>query len=254
MEVPRSKISLYHVIFQPIGGFLQRTRGPLAQSARCALRCSSVSNFCGMTISLDAFLSGQSQLKTRRTMCMALLATALLASPGYGVAAVTIDYYYDDLNRLTNVAHDDDALSVVYQYDHASNIEWIATADSPDTDGDGVPNFVDADDDDDGISDPVEIGAGLNPLLPTDAAGDLDGDGISNINEYLQDSDINHFHGDLDSDDDLDLGDIVVLKRIIFEQVIATQEQRESGHGDVNMDGRLDVGDLVILRRLHFGY
>ncbi len=54
------------------------------------------------------------------------------------------------------------------------------------------------------------------------ATGDLDNDGITNIDEYLQGSDINHFHGDLDSDADLDLGDIVVLKRIIFEQAAAT--------------------------------
>ncbi len=254
MKVPYSKIFRYHVLCQLIGAFLQRTTSPLAQSARCVLRCSPVSNFCVMAISLDVLSSRQSQLNTPRAMCMALLAITLLASPGHGVAAVTIDYHYDDLNRLTSVAHNDDALSAVYQYDEASNIEWIATGDSPDTDGDGIPNFVDTDDDNDGISDPTEIGAGLNPLLPSDAAGDLDGDGISNINEYLQDSDINHFHGDLDSDDDLDLGDIVVLERIIFEQVDATQEQRSSGHGDVNMDGRLDVGDLVILRRLHFGY
>ena len=84
------------------------------------------------------------------------------------------------------------------------------------------------------------------------ALGDFDNDGITNIDEYLQGSDINHVHGDLDSDDDLDLGDIVVLKRIIFGEVLATQEQGESGHGDVNMDGNLDVGDLVILKSLYF--
>jgi hypothetical protein len=141
---------------------------------------------------------------------------------------------------------------VLYSYDEVSNITWIGSQNSPDTDDDHIPNFVDPDDDNDGIADVAEIKAGLNPLLAADATGDLDGDDISNIDEYLLGSDINHFHGDIDSDGDLDLGDIVILKRIIFEHVAATQEQGESGHGDVNVDGNLDVGDLVILRRLYF--
>jgi hypothetical protein len=202
----------------------------------------------------DLTLRVKARKVSRLDFCMVLGTFYLLVLPGFTAAALTIDYQYDDLNRLTGVTRGEQSQSISYRYDEASNIAWIATGDSPDTDGDGTPNFADADDDNDGIPDPVEIAAGLNPLMAADAIGDLDGDGISNINEYLQASDIDHFHGDLNSDDDLDLGDIVVLKRIIFGQVVATQEQRESGHGDVNMDGRLDVGDLVIMRRLHFGY
>lgn len=189
-----------------------------------------------------------------RAVHRALALICLLFVPAYSLATVAIQYHYDDLNRLTGVVRGGPGSAVHYRYDEGSNLKWIASGDSPDTDSDGTPNFVDTDDDNDGISDPVEIAAGLNHLVAGDAAGDLDGDGISNLQEYLQQSDINHFHGDLDSDNDLDLGDIVVLKRIIFGHVTATQEQRESGHGDVNMDGRLDVGDLVILRRLHFRY
>ena len=199
-------------------------------------------------------LSERYSVENIRFLPLLLITFLLLVSPGHRAAAVTIDYQYDDLNRLERVAQGTDTSMVVYSYDDASNIKWIATGNSPDTDLDGIPNFVDSDDDNDGISDRAEISAGLNPLMTSDAMGDLDGDGISNINEYMQDSDINHYHGDLDSDSDLDLGDILLLKRIIFERVAATQEQLESGHGDVNMDGLLDVGDLVILRRLYFGY
>ena len=142
---------------------------------------------------------------------------------------------------------------VIYHYDEVSNINWIATQNSPDTDVDGTPNFVDPDDDNDGISDDVELHTGLNPLLAADATGDLDGDGINNFDEYVLGSDLNHFHGDIDSDGDLDLGDIIILKRITFERLPATEEQGESGHGDVNIDGQLDVGDLVIMQRLYFG-
>ena len=55
--------------------------------------------------------------------------------------------------------------------------EWL------DTDGDGTGNNADLDDDGDGMPDSWETLYGLNPLV-NDAAGDLDGDGVTNINEY----------------------------------------------------------------------
>ncbi len=184
-----------------------------------------------------------------------LVCATLFSSASRGSSPSILEYQYDDLNRLVQVVLNDQVTAIRYRYDEVSNIEWIATGDSPDTDGDGIPNFADHDDDDDGIPDVVEIAAGLDALDaagPMGAAGDLDNDGITNLDEYLQGSDINHYHGDLDGDDDLDLGDIVVLKRIVFGQAVATPEQAESGHGDVNMDGYLDVGDLVILKGLYF--
>lgn len=192
-------------------------------------------------------------LATRRSLPVAVVTLATLCLARNAIAALTIDYVYDDLNRLTGAARNEGTPMVLYSYDEVSNIKWIASQNSPDTDDDDVPNFVDPDDDNDGIADLAEIEAGLNPLLAADAIGDLDGDGINNIDEHVLGSDINHFHGDIDSDGDLDLGDIVILKRIIFELSAATEEQGESGHGDVNVDGNLDVGDLVILRRLYFG-
>ena len=55
--------------------------------------------------------------------------------------------------------------------------EWL------DTDGDGTGNNADLDDDGDGMPDSWETLYGLNPLV-NDAAGDLDGDGVTNLNEY----------------------------------------------------------------------
>ena len=52
-----------------------------------------------------------------------------------------------------------------------------------DTDGDGIGNNADNDDDGDGMPDAWEIVNHLDPLLD-DAAGDPDGDGITNLNEY----------------------------------------------------------------------
>ncbi|MEZ5559752.1 MAG: Ig-like domain-containing protein [Pseudomonadales bacterium] len=72
---------------------------------------------------------------------------------------------------------------------------------SVDTDGDGVSDGDEyttygsdprnGDSDGDGILDGVEIAAGLDPLSETDAKLDKDGDGLSNLAEYLLGSDIN---------------------------------------------------------------
>lgn len=59
-----------------------------------------------------------------------------------------------------------------------------------DTDGDGTPDNLDSDDDGDGIPDTVELDAGLDPLDASDAAGDLDGDNHSNLQEYLDGTDM----------------------------------------------------------------
>ena len=59
-----------------------------------------------------------------------------------------------------------------------------------DTDRDMIPNFRDTDDDNDGILDTVEVANGLNPLDASDAQKDFDGDGFSNAIEISVGSDI----------------------------------------------------------------
>ncbi|MEM7432236.1 MAG: FG-GAP-like repeat-containing protein [Pseudomonadota bacterium] len=68
-----------------------------------------------------------------------------------------------------------------------------------DDDGDGVDDGVDAfplnfdyiaDSDSDGLPDAFETANGLDPQNGSDGAGDLDGDGRSNLDEFLQDTDI----------------------------------------------------------------
>jgi Bacterial TSP3 repeat len=75
----------------------------------------------------------------------------------------------------------------------ASNIESgysneVSCYPSTDTDGDGSIDSQDPDDEDDGMPDAWELRYGLNPLI-NDAAGDSDGDGISNLAEYAAGSD-----------------------------------------------------------------
>ena len=60
--------------------------------------------------------------------------------------------------------------------------EWL------DTDGDGVGNNADLDDDDDGMPDAWEIGNDLDPLA-NDAEDDPDADGFTNLAEYKHNTD-----------------------------------------------------------------
>ena len=59
----------------------------------------------------------------------------------------------------------------------------------PDTDLDWIPNLKDPDDDNDGMPDWWEKKYGLNPLDPSDRNTDLDGDGLTNYQEYLYGTD-----------------------------------------------------------------
>jgi uncharacterized protein (TIGR02145 family) len=56
--------------------------------------------------------------------------------------------------------------------------------DAIDTDGDGIPNNTDTDDDNDGLSDVDEATAGTNPLI-----ADTDGDGVSDGQEIIDGTD-----------------------------------------------------------------
>jgi hypothetical protein len=53
-----------------------------------------------------------------------------------------------------------------------------------DTDGDGIDDELDEDDDNDGMPDAFETANGLNPLDAADASQDADGDGFTNLEEF----------------------------------------------------------------------
>ena len=84
----------------------------------------------------------------------------------------------------SGTAVDSDGDNVVDSQDLFPNDpeEWA------DNDSDGIGNNLDTDDDNDGMTDTWEVAHGLNPFVD-DAALDADGDGESNLDEYLASSD-----------------------------------------------------------------
>jgi hypothetical protein len=66
-----------------------------------------------------------------------------------------------------------------------------------DTDGDEIGNNADTDDDNDGIPDVWEIDNGLDPLDAQDASLDPDNDGLTNLQEHLENKDPNVYDAEV---------------------------------------------------------
>jgi hypothetical protein len=123
--------------------------------------------------------------------------------------------------------------------DQLSNVEELALGTdplNPDTDGDGLNDYQEA------------RSYGTSPLLI-----DSDSDGVSDYAEIITwNSDpLISGHGDLgpygSPDHHIDLGDYVVLSRMVAGEI--TPNAAEQVYGDLNYNDELDAGDLVILMR-----
>ena len=99
-------------------------------------------------------------------------------------------------------------------------------SETSDVDGDGIGDNADTDNDNDGMPDSFELTYGFDPLDPSDANGDADGDGISNVNEYNQRSNPIRSEADFES-------------------------ERASSGGSLHWWLWLGLGYLVYRRRIH---
>ena len=107
---------------------------------------------------------------------------------------------YGDTVEATSISADTDSDGLPDDWENAY-LESLSEDGSDDTtDGDDANNLIEyrlgtrpdlSDTDGDGMSDGWEINNSLDPLDPSDAKGDLDGDGKSNIKEALSGSDPN---------------------------------------------------------------
>jgi len=99
---------------------------------------------------------------------------------GFDVIQIQLDITSDDFD------HD----SVLNGTD---NCQLTANTDQTNTDGDSQGDACDDDDDNDGMPDTFETDNGLNPLVD-DSAADADGDGVNNLDEYINGTDVNQDH------------------------------------------------------------
>ena len=88
-----------------------------------------------------------------------------------------------DTDPGSGLSTDSDGDNVIDSQDLFPNDpnEWA------DNDNDGIGNYQDTDDDNDGMTDAWETAHGLNPLID-DAGLDADGDGVNNLDEFLADA------------------------------------------------------------------
>lgn len=130
-----------------------------------------------------------------------------------------------------------------------------------DTDGDGVGNSIDADDDNDGLIDTDELVLGTNPLvIDTDNDGFTDGEEVSASSDPLDISSLPVFSdADMNNDGLIDMVDIIFAQQIIMGNMELTSTHL--AHGDVaplvngipSPDGLFTLGDVLVLQRKMIG-
>ena len=114
------------------------------------------------------------------------------------------NYIDADRDGLSDVIDPDDDNDGINDIDDAFPYDSTLAGDH---DSDGVDSVIDDDDDNDGMPDTFESLYGLNPLDAADANLDLDNDGLTNLEEYLKNTnplmDDTDGDGFIDSVDDL---------------------------------------------------
>jgi len=141
---------------------------------------------------------------------------------------LTVTSYQDSAFPADNRYY---AISLVYRSEAAPPSVLLSanSEDSRDSDGDGIVNIIDTDDDNDGMPDIWETANSLNPLSAADAVLDADSDNLTNLQEYTAGTDPNN----ADTDDD-GIPDGIDPEPLVPAASYAT-------HNDFDADGDSDI-------------
>ena len=113
------------------------------------------------------------------------LAEPTTAEPGYAPKSLDLSVFADGGSHAIEFRFTSPAFTGVSDWNVDDITLRICEADF---DGDGIPDSTDPDDDNDKIPDVWETDNGLDPLDPSDAVIDIDGDGASGLEEYVADT------------------------------------------------------------------
>jgi len=126
-----------------------------------------------------------------------------------------------------------------------------------DSDGDGIGDNADSDDDNDGMPDLWEIQYGFDPLNDADAALDFDEDGFTNRLEFDSGTDPKDpgdhpvvLKGDVDGDSNVNLADAILAFKILTGIEPFPPVHREN---DVNGDGKIGLPEIQYIFQILTG-
>lgn len=157
--------------------------GVLAASNTITLNPSTfnpVTNYIGKSVYPDPLFNGLIDDFQIYNRALSAFEIANLANPA-------IDSDGDGLSDTTETDLDSDGDGIPNYLDLDSDNDGVPDMleTYADTDTDGIPNILDTDSDNDGLPDGWEFAHGLNMTNAADALDDLDGDGQSNLAEYV---------------------------------------------------------------------
>lgn len=107
---------------------------------------------------------------------------------GSTVKSITVLTDYTD-EKLTAASFDPRYGLVYLAIEDTVYVVFAPAPDGNDSDGDGIPNHLDPDDDNDGMPDDYEKARKFDPLNPADAYLDSDHDSFTNFDEFLASTD-----------------------------------------------------------------
>ncbi|MBA4388580.1 MAG: hypothetical protein C0404_11400, partial [Verrucomicrobia bacterium] len=122
-----------------------------------------------------AYMNGRPTLYLNGVAVRTGVASSKAVHPGCAMGGSSYGWYQgmlDDVKIYSGSLSDDAILA-------------LASGGAPDFDSDGTPDASDPDDDNDGLPDLWEAANGLNTKNAGDANADADGDGMSNLAEYI---------------------------------------------------------------------